>query len=52
MMNTFEPPSSLSVRYGKDPFSDHSSRLQINYLKNLHTGARKDEIRAQYRIEF
>jgi len=33
-------------------FSEHRSKFQVNYLKDLHTGARKDELRAQYVVEF
>jgi hypothetical protein len=33
-------------------FAEQRSKFQINYLKDLHTGARKDELRAQYQVEF
>jgi hypothetical protein len=29
---------------------EHRSKFQINFLKDLHTGTRRDEIRAQYQI--
>lgn len=32
--------------------SEHHSKLQLNYLKDLHTGTRRDEVRAQYQVEF
>lgn len=32
--------------------SEHKSKFQMNYLKDLHTGARRDELRAQYLVEF
>lgn len=31
---------------------EHRSKFQINFLKDLHTGTRKDELRAQYQVEF
>ena len=31
---------------------EHRSKFQVNYLKDLHTGSHKDELRAQYQIEF
>ncbi|MGH7493648.1 MAG: porin [bacterium] len=31
---------------------EHRSKFQINFLKDLHTGTRRDEVRAQYQIEF
>ncbi|MEE8350431.1 MAG: porin [Acidobacteriota bacterium] len=31
---------------------EHRSKFQINYLKDLHTGSHKDELRAQYQVEF
>ncbi len=33
-------------------FADHRSKFQLNYLKDFHTGARRDELRAQYQVEF
>lgn len=33
-------------------FDEHRSKFQVNYLKDLLTGTRKDEVRAQYQIEF
>lgn len=33
-------------------FAEHRSKFQVNYLKDLHTGARRDELRAQYQVEF
>ncbi len=33
-------------------FADHRSKFQVNYLKDLRTGARRDEFRAQYQVEF
>jgi hypothetical protein len=33
-------------------FSEHRSKFQMNYLKDLHTGSLKDELRAQYQVEF
>jgi hypothetical protein len=33
-------------------FDEHRSKLQINFLKDLQTGGMKDEIRAQYQVEF
>lgn len=30
----------------------HRSKFQVNYLKDLDTSARKDELRAQYQVEF
>ena len=33
-------------------FSEHRSKFQVNYLKDLHTGSLKDELRAQYQVEF
>ena len=33
-------------------FNEHRSKLQVNYLKDLLTGSLKDELRAQYQIEF
>lgn len=33
-------------------FDRHRSKFQLNYLKDLHTGKKKDEIRAQYQVEF
>ncbi len=33
-------------------FDEQRSKLQMNYLKDLLTGSRKDEFRAQYQIEF
>lgn len=32
--------------------SEHRSKFQLNYLRDLHTGARRDELRGQYLIEF
>lgn len=32
--------------------SEHRSKLQLNFLKDLHTGTRRDEVRAQYQVEF
>ena len=31
---------------------EHRSKFEINFLKDLHTGTRKDELRAQYQVEF
>lgn len=33
-------------------FDQNRSKFQINYLKDLHTGASKDELRGQYQVEF
>lgn len=33
-------------------FSEHRAKFQVNYLKDLHTGSLKDELRAQYVIEY
>ncbi len=33
-------------------FDQHRSKFQVNYLKDVLTGARKDEVRAQYQVEF
>lgn len=33
-------------------FSEHQSKFQVNYLKDLLTGSQKDELRAQYQVEF
>jgi hypothetical protein len=33
-------------------FDQHRSKFQVNYLKDLRTDARKDEVRAQYQVEF
>lgn len=33
-------------------FHEHRSKLQLNYLKDLHTRAHKDEVRLQYQVEF
>lgn len=33
-------------------FSEHRAKFQVNYLKDLHTGSRRDELRAQYQVEF
>ena len=33
-------------------FQEHRSKFQVNYLKDLHTGALKDVLRAQYQVEF
>lgn len=33
-------------------FDEHHSKLQFNYLKDLQTGSLKDQVRAQYQIEF
>ncbi len=33
-------------------FDEQRSKFQMNYLKDLLTGSRKDEFRAQYQIEF
>lgn len=30
----------------------HQSKLQVNYLKDLHTAGVNDELRAQYQVEF
>ena len=32
--------------------NEHRSKLQVNYLKDLHTGSLKDELRAQYQVMF
>ena len=31
---------------------EHRSKFQVNYLKDLDTGSLKDELRAQYQVEF
>jgi hypothetical protein len=33
-------------------FSEHRSKFQVNYLKDLHSGALRDELRAQYQVAF
>jgi len=33
-------------------FDEHRSKFNVNYLQDLRTGARKDEFRAQYQVEF
>ena len=33
-------------------FNEHRSKFQVNYLKDLLTGTRKDEFRTQYQVEF
>ncbi len=33
-------------------FNEHRSKFQVNYLKDLHTGSLKDELRAQYQVMF
>jgi len=33
-------------------FDEHRSKFSANYLKDLRTGARQDEFRAQYQVEF
>jgi len=33
-------------------FQEHQSKLQVNYLWDVHTNGRKNELRAQYQVEF
>ncbi len=33
-------------------FHDHQSKLQFNYLWDVNTNGRKNELRAQYQVEF
>lgn len=33
-------------------FDEHRSKFQLNYLKDIHTGASKDALRMQYQVEF
>ena len=33
-------------------FHEHQSKLQFNYLWDVHTNGRKNELRAQYQVEF
>lgn len=33
-------------------FDGNRSKFQVNYLKDLHTGSRRDALRAQYQVEF
>lgn len=33
-------------------FAEHSSKFQVNYLKDVRNQPRRDELRAQYQVEF